>query len=158
VGAEKLMANNIFNKDFREFLLSLNQAEVKYVLIGGYSVIFHGYPRVTGDLDLYLEPSEENYNKLLSACHNFGLPGVMIDKGQFINPNETDVFTFGRPPVAIDLMVKLANFTFYEVYNQATIEEIDDIKLKVIHINHLKIAKRFAGRFKDLDDLEHLEK
>lgn len=150
------MVNNIFNIDFKEFLIALNESEVKYVLVGGYSVVFYGYQRVTGDLDLFLEPSEENYSKLMIACANFGLPGNLIDKNHFINPNETDVFTFGRPPVAIDLMVKLANFTFEEIYNQAPWEEIDEIKMKVIHINHLRIAKKIAGRYKDLDDLEHL--
>lgn len=150
------MPNNIFNQDFRDFLLSLNKTEVKYVLVGGYSVIFHGYHRVTGDLDLFLEPTADNYYKLIKAFANFGLPTNAIQLQDFINPNETDVFTFGRPPVAIDLMIKLANFSFEEVYNLASFEKIDEIMLKVIHINHLRIAKKIAGRHKDLDDLEHL--
>ena len=150
------MPNNLFNQDFRDFLLSLNKTEVKYVLVGGYSVIFHGYHRVTGDLDLFLEPTADNYYKLIKAFANFGLPTNAIQLQDFINPNETDVFTFGRPPVAIDLMIKLANFSFEEVYNLASFEKIDEIKLKVIHINHLRIAKKIAGRHKDLDDLEHL--
>jgi len=148
--------NNLFNQDFRDFLLSLNKTEVKYVLVGGYSVIFHGYHRVTGDLDLFLEPTADNYYKLIKAFANFGLPTNAIQLQDFINPNETDVFTFGRPPVAIDLMIKLANFSFEEVYNLAAFEKIDEIMLKVIHINHLRIAKKIAGRHKDLDDLEHL--
>ena len=150
------MPNNLFNQDFRDFLLSLNKTEVKYVLVGGYSVIFHGYHRVTGDLDLFLEPTADNYYKLIKAFANFGLPTNAIQLQDFINPNETDVFTFGRPPVAIDLMIKLANFSFEEVYNLAAFEKIDEIKLKVIHINHLRIAKKISGRHKDLDDLEHL--
>lgn len=150
------MPNNLFNQDFSDFLLSLNKTEVKYVLVGGYSVIFHGYHRVTGDLDLFLEPTADNYYKLIKAFANFGLPTNAIQLQDFINPNETDVFTFGRPPVAIDLMIKLANFSFEEVYNLASFEKIDEIMLKVIHINHLRIAKKIAGRHKDLDDLEHL--
>ena len=150
------MPNNLFNQDFSDFLLSLNKTEVKYVLVGGYSVIFHGYHRVTGDLDLFLEPTADNYYKLIKALANFGLPTNAIQLQDFINPNETDVFTFGRPPVAIDLMIKLANFSFEEVYNLASFEKIDEIMLKVIHINHLRIAKKIAGRHKDLDDLEHL--
>lgn len=150
------MSNNIFNEDFSDFLNALNQADVKYVLVGGYSVIFYGYNRVTGDLDLFLEPSEHNYQNLMKACAMFGLPTDAISKNDFLNPVETDVFTFGRPPVAIDLMVKLANFTFDEVYQKATYTVYDGIKLRVIHLNHLKEAKKFAGRFKDFDDLEHL--
>jgi predicted nucleotidyltransferase len=150
------MSNNIFNTDFQDFLKALNSAEVRYVLVGGYSVVFHGYQRVTGDLDLFLDPTENNYKKLSIAFAEFGLPTNAIKLEDFINPLEVDVFTFGRPPTAIDLMIKLANFSFEEVYEYATKEEIDNIIIKVIHINHLKIAKKLAGRFKDLDDLEHL--
>ncbi|MBK8547489.1 MAG: nucleotidyltransferase [Saprospiraceae bacterium] len=150
------MPNSIFNDDFRDFLNALNFANVKYVLVGGYSVIFYGYNRVTGDLDLFLEPSEKNYQNLLNACSQFGFPTNVISIEEFINPVETDVFTFGRPPVAIDLMVKLANFTFDEVYHMAHYTDFDGISLKVIHLYHLKVAKKFAGRFKDLDDLQHL--
>ncbi|MBK8547845.1 MAG: hypothetical protein IPL63_10830 [Saprospiraceae bacterium] len=150
------MANSIFNNDFRDFLNALNQANVKYVLVGGYSVIFYGYNRVTGDLDLFLEPSEKNYYNLMKACVLFGLPTDAISMEDFLNPGETDVFTFGRPPVAIDLMVKLAQFTFDDVYEHADFKVFDGIRLKIIHLNHLKEAKKYAGRFKDLDDLEHL--
>ena len=52
---------NIFNQDFQEFLLALNEANVKYVLVGGYSMIYHGFPRTTGDLDIFVEVSESNY-------------------------------------------------------------------------------------------------
>lgn len=150
------MSNNIFNEDFRDFLNALNHAKVKYILVGGYSVIFYGYNRVTGDLDLFLEPTNENYDNLMKACGLFGLPTNVISKTDFLNPAETDVFTFGRPPLAIDLMVKLANFTFDEVYQMADYSDFDGIKMKIIHLDHLKEAKKYAGRFKDLDDLQHL--
>lgn len=64
---------NIFNNDFQDFLKSLNDADVKYVLVGGYSVIFHGFPRTTGDLDIFVEVSKENYLKLKKAFSQFGL-------------------------------------------------------------------------------------
>ncbi|MBK6362491.1 MAG: hypothetical protein IPF52_02940 [Saprospiraceae bacterium] len=92
----------------------------------------------------------------MKACVLFGLPTDAISMEDFLNPGETDVFTFGRPPVAIDLMVKLAQFTFDDVYEHADFKVFDCIRLKIIHLNHLKEAKKYAGRFKDLDDLEHL--
>jgi len=58
---------NIFNPDFQEFLLALNKNEVNYVLVGGYSVIYHGFPRTTGDLDIFVEVSTINYEKLVQA-------------------------------------------------------------------------------------------
>jgi predicted nucleotidyltransferase len=148
--------NSVFDTDFTEFIEILNDVGVKYVLVGGYSVILHGYQRVTGDLDLYIEPSEENYKLLMKAFIKFGLPTDAIELSEFLNPKEVDVFTFGRPPVAIDLMTKLADFSFDEVYKEAFWFEMENLKVKLIHLNHLKISKSFAGRYKDLDDLSHL--
>jgi len=65
---------NIFNPDFQEFLLALNKNEVKYVLVGGYSVIYHGFPRTTGDLDIFVEVSAINYAKLVQAFEQFQMP------------------------------------------------------------------------------------
>lgn len=64
----------IFNADFQDFLLSLNKAKVKYVLVGGYSVIFHGFPRTTGGLDIFVAVSKENYNQLVEAFNHFNMP------------------------------------------------------------------------------------
>ena len=65
---------NVFNPDFQEFLLTLNKNEVHYVLVGGYSVIYHGFPRTTGDLDLFIEVSKSNYLKLAQAVEQFQMP------------------------------------------------------------------------------------
>lgn len=65
---------NIFNTDFRDFITALNKNAVKYILVGGYSVILHGYPRTTGDMDIWVERSDENYTKILMAFEDFGMP------------------------------------------------------------------------------------
>jgi hypothetical protein len=65
---------NIFNPDFQEFLLALNKNEVNYVLVGGYSVIYHGFPRTTGDIDIFVEVSKNNYDKLTQAFEQFQMP------------------------------------------------------------------------------------
>lgn len=62
---------NIFNSDFQDFLLALNKTRVKYVLVGGYSVIYHGFPRTTGDLDIFVEISKSNYEKITQAFEYF---------------------------------------------------------------------------------------
>lgn len=64
---------NVFNDDFQDFIKSLNQAKVKYVLVGGYSVIYYGFARTTGDLDIFVEVSKENYSNLKTAFLHFGL-------------------------------------------------------------------------------------
>ena len=147
---------NIFNPDFRDFISSLNNHGVKYILVGGYSVILHGYSRTTGDMDLWVERTEENYLNIKSAFENFGMPVFDMTKDNFLHHPIWDVFTFGIPPVAIDLMIKLEGFNFQEVYERAVIFNDDGLEIKVIHKNDLIEAKQKAGRSKDLNDLENL--
>jgi predicted nucleotidyltransferase len=147
---------NIFNSDFQDFISSLNTHRVKYLLVGGYSVILHGYSRTTGDMDLWVERSEENYLKIKNAFEDFGMPVFDMTKENFLHHPDWDVFTFGIPPVAIDLMVKLQDFNFDEVYERAVTFHDDDLEIKVIHKNDLIAAKQKAGRSKDLNDLENL--
>jgi hypothetical protein len=92
----------------------------------------------------------------MKAFIKFGLPTDAIELSDFLNPKEVDVFTFGRPPAAIDLMTKLADFSFDEVCSEAFWCELEDLKVKVIHLNHLKRSMSFAGTYKDLDDLQNL--
>ena len=147
---------NIFNSDFRDFIASLNKHEVKYILVGGYSVILHGYSRTTGDMDLWVERSEDNYMNIKNAFEDFGMPVFDMTKENFLHHPVWDVFTFGIPPVAIDLMIKLEGFDFQEVYNRAVNFKEDELDIKVIHKNDLIAAKQKAGRSKDLNDLENL--
>lgn len=147
---------NIFNSDFRDFINSLNKHGVKYMLVGGYSVVLHGYSRTTGDMDLWVERSEENYLKIKSAFQDFGMPVFDMTKENFMYHPVWDVFTFGVPPVAIDIMIKLEGFSFQEVYERAITFFDDDLEIKVIHKNDLIAAKQKAGRSKDLNDLENL--
>jgi len=147
---------NIFNSDFRDFIASLNKNGVKYILVGGYSVILHGYSRTTGDMDLWVERSEENYLKIKSAFQDFGMPVFDMTKENFMSHPVWDVFTFGVPPVAIDIMIKLEGFNFEEVYERAITFDDDNLEIRVIHKNDLIAAKQKAGRSKDLNDLENL--
>ncbi len=147
---------NIFNADFRDFIASLNNHGVKYILVGGYSVILHGYSRTTGDMDLWVERSEQNYVNIKNAFEEFGMPVFDMTKENFLNHPIWDVFTFGIPPVAIDLMIKLEGFNFQEVYARAVTFNEDELEIKVIHKNDLIAAKQKAGRSKDLNDLENI--
>ena len=78
--------SNLFNTDFRDFLIALNKHDVDYLLIGGYTVILYGYPRTTGDLDIWLKNSNENRLKLLNACLEFGLYTADLTQDKFENP------------------------------------------------------------------------
>ncbi|MBC7888077.1 MAG: hypothetical protein H7Z13_09305 [Ferruginibacter sp.] len=148
---------NIFNDDFRDFLAALNDQQVRYILVGGFSVILHGYPRTTGDMDIWVERTKANYQKLKKAFHQFGMPLFDMTEDNFLTHPNWDVFTFGRPPVAIDIMVKVKGLDFDDCYNQSVMFEDENLKIRTIHKNSLIEAKKSAGRSKDLDDLENLQ-
>lgn len=147
---------NIFNDDFRDFIQCLNKHQVEYILVGGYAVIIRGYSRSTGDMDIWVNKTEANYANLLAAIIEFGLPAVAVIKEQFFS-NEFDVFSFGKPPYAIEIMTAVKGLDFMITYNLSTIECIDNvIDVRVVHLNQLREAKKAAGRNKDLNDLENL--
>jgi hypothetical protein len=149
---------NIFNPDFQEFLLALNKNEVHYVLVGGYSVIYHGFPRTTGDLDIFVEVSTINYAKLVQAFEQFQMPLFDMSEDSFLHQPQINVYTFGRPPVCIEILKEISGFTFNEIYNNALNTVFEEIPMKVIHINDLRRNKKISGRAKDLNDLENLSK
>ncbi len=148
---------NIFNQDFRDFLTALNTQDVKYLLVGGFSVILHGYSRTTGDMDIWVERSQENYVKLKKAFHQFGMPVFDMTEENFLYHKNWDVFTFGVPPVAIDIMIKLKGLDFLTCFSNAVIFEDDGLSIRVLHKDNLIEAKKATYRPKDINDLENLQ-
>ncbi|QNN41383.1 nucleotidyltransferase [Pedobacter roseus] len=147
---------NIFNDDFREFIQALNNQGVKYILVGGYSVILHGYSRTTGDMDIWVERTEENYRKIFNAFFQFGMPVFDMTKDNFLHHPDWEVFSFGRPPVSIDLMIIVKGLNFDECYPNSVFFEEDGLKIRTINYNDLLLAKKSAARAKDINDLENL--
>jgi len=147
---------NIFNSDFQDFINALNNAGVEYILIGGYSVILHGYLRTTGDLDIWVNRTKENYIRLISGFKLFGMPIFDMTENNFLFNDNFDVFTFGRPPVSIDIMNKVKGLEFEKCYLESDNKEVDGILVRVINYSNLIKAKKAAGRPKDIDDIEHL--
>lgn len=148
---------NIFNEDFQDFIKSINNAKVKYVLVGGYSVIFHGFPRTTGDLDIFVEVSKENYQKINKAFFEFGLSVFDMTEENFLFNKNMTVFSFGRAPVSIEILKEISGLSFEEVYVNAIDTEIEEIPVKVIQLKDLIKNKKASGRAKDLNDLENLD-
>ncbi|QHV98341.1 nucleotidyltransferase [Spirosoma endbachense] len=149
---------NLFNPDFQDFVEALRRQDVRYVLVGGYSVILHGYNRTTGDMDILVEKSAENYARLVRAFHDFGMPTFDMTADNYLNNPAFDVFTFGRPPVAIDILTTMKGVAFEEVFLQAFDAEVDGLTIRLIHYNDLIRAKQAAGRARDLNDIEQLKK
>lgn len=148
---------NIFNEDFQEFLTCFNEAEVDYLLVGGYSVILHGYPRTTGDMDLWVKKNKTNYLKIENAFKLFKMPLFDMTITNFLSL-EYDVFSFGKIPVKIDILTAVKGLIFRDSYKEKIIFELEnDLNIPVINYNDLIKAKKAAGRFKDLGDIEQLE-
>ena len=147
---------NIFNQDFQDFIRALNEAKVRYVLVGGYAVILHGYNRTTGDLDIWLERTEENYTRLVSAFRIFNMPVFDMSLENFLNTSQYDVFTFGVPPVSIDIMLNVKGLDFKEALSMAERKVIDDVNVNLIDLQSLIKAKKASGRHRDLDDIENI--
>jgi len=145
------------DKDLMDFLKALNNAEVRYLVVGGVSVIIHGYARTTMDLDIWVDRTAENYQRILAAFSEFGMPTFGMTEDVFLNDDNMDVFTFGRPPVCIDLMNKVKGLVFGDSYLSALDTNLGDCRIKVVSKSDLVKAKLAAGRHKDLDDVEHLE-
>lgn len=155
--ARKRMKTETFYQDFLEFFQALNTEKVDYVLVGGYAVILHGYPRTTGDLDIWVRPDEENYKKLQHAFQRFGMPVFDMTLDNFLDTDEFDVFTFGVPPVSIDIMTRVKGLTFEKAFTKAEMIVIDDqLSIRLIHLDDLLVAKRASGRNKDFNDIRHL--
>jgi hypothetical protein len=147
---------NIFNEDFRDFIDALNKQEVEYLLVGGYAVILHGYRRSTGDMDVWVNVTAENHKKLIKAYLDFGLPTADISEENFLRNDELDVFSYGTPPVCIEILKKVKGCNFNDAYKISKLFDEGGLQIRYVHINTLIEAKTAAGRYKDLDDLEKL--
>jgi len=148
---------NILNEDFVDFLEAFNKFDVEYILVGGYAVIFHGYNRTTGDLDVWVKKTPENFQKIKKAFFDFGMSLFNLDEKLFLNTNINDVFTFGRPPVCIDVLTSVKGLEFNEAFENSKVVEFDKVLVRMIDFRDLMSAKRAANRTKDQDDIEHLE-
>lgn len=109
---------NIFHSDFRDFIQALNNNNVRYLLVGGYAVIFYGHSRTTDDMDIWVDCSSENYRQIVKAFNEFKMPVFDMTEDKFLQKDKFDVFRFGRKPVAIDIMTKMANLDFMNAINK----------------------------------------
>jgi len=141
-------------QDFKDFLRLLNSHQVEYLLIGGYAVGYHGYPRATGDMDIWIGVSPRNAKKMVSVLKEFGFDLPEVDEKLFLQKDK--VLRMGNAPIRIELLTTISGVDFEECYNQRIEDSIDDIVVNIIDLENLKKNKKAAGRFKDLDDFEKL--
>ncbi|HMJ65121.1 MAG TPA: hypothetical protein VK615_07200 [Candidatus Binatia bacterium] len=140
--------------DFREFLHLLNSHNVEYLVVGGYAVGHHGFPRATGDLDIWIAVNETNASATVTALKEFGFNVPALTKELFLE--EGRITQMGVPPVRIEILTKISGVRFDQCYVNRVVSETEGLKLNVIGLNDLKKNKKAAGRLKDLNDLENL--
>lgn len=150
-----MAGGTVLNPDFKEFIQSLNDNGVRYLVVGGYAVALHGYPRYTKDMDIWVEMSAENASKIIKALDQFGFGSMGVKESDFTVPNQ--MLQLGHPPRRIDILTTLPGVEFSECYLARTIVDVEDASINFIDLENLRKNKQATGRHQDLADLENLE-
>jgi hypothetical protein len=148
---------NIFHDEHLALLKVLLRHNVKFILVGGVAVNFYGYSRPTGDLDIWLEPSEDNKFRLIACLTEIGILSEdieVIKQRDFSIP--TAFHIVNTPPFVIDFLTKIVGVKWNEAWEMKNMHLLDSINIPFIHLNHLKQNKMISGRPKDLNDLSQL--
>ena len=140
--------------EFKEFLRSLNANGVRYLVVGGYAVGFHGHPRATGDLDVWIAPKRENAERAVQAMADFGFSDDSLTPEHLMDPDT--IVRMGMPPLRIEVLTAISGVEFESCYRDRVRATMDDVEADLIGLEALRTNKKAAGRHKDLDDLEHL--
>ncbi|MDR2577201.1 MAG: nucleotidyltransferase [Chitinispirillales bacterium] len=146
----------ILEVDYKDMIVAFIDEDVRFLLIGGRAVGAYGYPRATKDLDLWVWANPENSVRVIKALEKFGAPMDHISAKDFAK--EGTIFQIGVAPVRIDIITATVGVTFEEAHSNLVIMEIDGLKIPVISLTDLIKNKKAAGRQRDLNDVQHLEK
>jgi hypothetical protein len=143
------------NKDFMKLLRVFAKVDARYLLVGAFAVEYHGQPRTTRHMDLWLDDSADNMERVYRALIDFGVPPIAIDHLNAAPP--LDVVWIGVPPNRIDLAKGIRGLDFAESWLRRETADLDGIKVHIIGRKDLIMAKRECGRAKDIADAEALE-
>lgn len=145
-----------FADDLRAFLKSLDAAQAEFIVVGGYAVAFHGFPRNTGDLDVWIRATADNAPRVERAVREFGFPIDTSARAALLQPDA--ILRMGYPPMRIELLTQVSGLDFESCRSRAVVIEVDRAKVPVLGLDDLIVNKRAAGRPKDLLDLIELER
>jgi len=140
--------------DFKEFLKLLNENGVRYLLIGGYAVGYHGYPRATNDMDVWIAMHPDNAQKVVNTLKEFGFDHPELTPELFLQENK--IIRMGHPPMRLEISTGISGVEFEDCYASRIVDDFDGVTVNIIDLPHLKTNKKAAGRLKDLADLENL--
>ncbi|MBN1591956.1 MAG: hypothetical protein JW941_01760 [Candidatus Coatesbacteria bacterium] len=132
----------------------LNSSGTRYLLVGGHAVGYYGYPRATGDMDVWIPTDKKNAHAIMGALRQFGMPANQTVESLIMQPGQ--IIRMGYPPVRIELLTSISGVEFDECFANREMAEIDGIPVNIISLPMLKKNKRASGRLKHLEDLRHL--
>ncbi len=141
-------------EDFNEFIRLLDYHKVRYLLIGGYAVTFHGYPRYTKDLDIWIAPDEDTAGKILAVLDEFGFASVGLKKGDFLK--DDSFIQLGHEPVRVDIVIKKQ--LFEPAWRNRVRHISGEGQLNFVSLKYLVKLKNLAGRPQDIADISRLLK
>src|SRR5437899_3972139 len=134
----------ILAQDFEDFVRLLNTHEVKYMVVGGYALAFHGKPRHTGDLDIWINISEDNAERMLKVLKDFGLSSLGFEKDDFLKPGY--ITQIGYPPLRIDILNNIDGIEFSEAVQNMQRVNLDDFEISYIGLGDFIKNKQASGR------------
>ena len=144
-------------QDFEDFVKLLNLHEVEYMVVGGYALAFHGKPRHTGDLDIWIRISEKNAMRMLQALKGFGMSSIGFKKDDFLKPGY--ITQIGYPPLRIDILNSIDGVEFKDaIQNMLRLEIENDFAINYIGLNDFVKNKQASGRSQDLADIQQIQK
>jgi len=143
-------------QDFEDFVNLLNKHNVNYLIVGGYALAFHGKPRHTGDLDIWIEISNGNAGKMCNVLSEFGMASLGMEKDDFLQKGA--ITQIGYPPLRIDILNEIDGVDFKEAYDHKSIIDIDGLIINYIGLDDLIKNKTASGRSQDLTDVNALKK
>lgn len=147
--------------DFADLLVELLDADVRFMLVGGYAVAHHGHPRATKDIDIWVCPDSENADRVIRALQSFGAPlaSLGVTRDDFLTPGQT--VQIGVTPLRIDLLTEIAGVDFESAWSARDRSELNlhgQREVPVLGRAQLLVNKRAAGRPQDLADVAALER
>lgn len=140
--------------DFKEFLKLLKEHDVRYLLIGGYAVGYHGYPRATEDLDIWVAIHPDNAQKIVTVLKVFGFDDPALEPELFLQKSK--IIRMGFPPMRLEITTSISGVEFEECYRTRIADKLDGVEVDLIDLEHLKKNKKASGRAKDIADIENL--
>ena len=144
----------ILNPDFKEFVKLLIENKVEYLIVGGYAVGIHGYPRYTGDLDIWINNTTENAQRTLNCVESFGFSSYNLSVSDFTK--QGNIIQLGYPPVRIDIINQVDGVDFTKCFKNKKDVNVEDLTLYFIGYEDLLTNKRKTARPRDIDDIENL--